>query len=42
MKDMDDNFRKLREWRNTDFGSKSSKSIKEVEKDEAKDNQSTN
>ena len=38
MEDMGSYFRKWREWRNTDLGSKSSMSIKIVEKDEAKDN----
>ena len=42
MEDMDSYFRKWREWRNKDLGSKSSMPIKGVEKDEAKDNQSTN
>ena len=35
--DMGSYFRKWREWRNTYLGSKSSTSIKEAEKDEAKD-----
>ena len=42
MKDMDGYFRKWREWRNTDLGSKSYTSIKGVENDEAEDIQSIN
>ena len=42
MEDIDSYFIKWREWRNGDFGSKSSTSIKEVEKDEANDSQSIN
>ena len=37
MEDMDSYFRKLREWRNTDLGSKSSTSIKGVKKDGVRD-----
>ena len=42
MEDMGSYFRKWREWRNEDLGCKSSTSMKGVEKDEAKDSQSTN
>ena len=43
MKDMDSYFRKWREWRNGDLGSKSSTSIKGAENDEERTtNQSTN
>ena len=42
MEDMGSYFRKWREWRNTYLCSNSSTSIKEVEKDETKDIQSTN
>ena len=42
MDDMGSYFKKWKEWRNTDFGNKSSMSINGAEKDEAEDNQSTN
>ena len=42
MEDMGSYFRKWREWRNIDLGSKSSTSIEGVGKDEAKHNQSIN
>ena len=42
MEDMDSYFRKLREWRNGDLGSKSSTFIKIAKNDEARDSQSTN
>ena len=38
LEDMGSYFRKWRQWRNTDLGSKFSTSIKGVEKDEATDN----
>ena len=42
MEDMSSYFKKWREWRNGDLGSKSSTSIKGVEKYQAKENQSIN
>ena len=42
MEDMINYFRKLRKWKNRNLGNKSSTSIKEAEKDEAEDIQSTN
>ena len=42
MEDMGSYFRKWREWRNSDLGSKSSTSIKGAEKDEEENNQSSN
>ena len=42
MEDMRNYFRKWREWRNRDLGNKSSTFVKVIEKDEARDNQSTN
>ena len=39
MEDMDNYFRKWREWRNGDLGSKSSTSINGEKKDEVRDNQ---
>ena len=39
MEDIGSYFKRLREWRNTDLGSRSSTSIKGVEKDESKENQ---
>ena len=42
MEDMGSYFRKWREWRNSDLGSKSSMSIKRAKNDEVENNQSTN
>ena len=39
MEDMDSYFRKWREWKNGDLGSKSSISIKRADEDGRKDNQ---